>query len=491
MALKLRVISDQYKQLGKDSSRLFGVTGGRIGRAPDNDWVLPDSERYVSSHHATVGFQGGQWILEDISTNGVFLNDSDTPLSVTGPRKLKDGDRVRFGDYDVLVSIDDRNDFSADASGQMPRPQGERSNNKAKSRHSSAAASDFGDDLGEELDITGLFMARVSEGHDDVLANFDDSPRYNHIPPSKAMPSSAPIVIDNAAEGEVDEPTLPTLGDESWHMTTRRLDARESSAQIAKAAYAPEPITPVAAPAPAAARVAPAVVKPTPPVAVPTKPAPAVRPEPSSPRRNVDGYSELQAGIEALCRGAGIDANALPTESQATLLTLAGQMLREVVLDLMEALKNRSEQKGRLESDHTTIQPNNNNPLKFSSSVDEALKKLLDGHSSRYVGPIEALREAFEDLRIHQVAIDAATQTAVEDLLHRLDPNELQERFDRGLKRSPLLGGGNKSKYWDLYTEFYPLLNQRDVRGLPAVFAQEFARSYADKLAEMENQKRK
>ena len=79
MALKLRVISDHYKALGKRSSRLFGVTGGRIGRAQDNDWILPDPDRYVSSHHCKVDFRAGQWMLEDTSTNGVFINGSDTP----------------------------------------------------------------------------------------------------------------------------------------------------------------------------------------------------------------------------------------------------------------------------------------------------------------------------------------------------------------------------------------------------------------------------
>src|SRR3982751_5809498 len=89
MALKLRVISDHYKQLGKQSSRIFGVHGGRIGRAPDNDWILPDPERYVSSHHASVQFRGGKWILEDTSTNGVFVNDANTALSVSGPYQMR------------------------------------------------------------------------------------------------------------------------------------------------------------------------------------------------------------------------------------------------------------------------------------------------------------------------------------------------------------------------------------------------------------------
>jgi len=95
MALKLRVISDHYKALGKRSSRLFGVTGGKIGRAGDNDWILPDPDRYVSSHHCKVDFRAGQWVLEDTSTNGVFINGSDTPASVEGAYTLQDGDRLR------------------------------------------------------------------------------------------------------------------------------------------------------------------------------------------------------------------------------------------------------------------------------------------------------------------------------------------------------------------------------------------------------------
>jgi type VI secretion system FHA domain protein len=91
--------------LGKAGSRMFGVHGGRIGRAPDNDWVLPDPERYVSSHHASVQFRGGKWILEDTSTNGVFVNDSSTPISVNGPYQMHEGDRLRFGDYEFIVSI--------------------------------------------------------------------------------------------------------------------------------------------------------------------------------------------------------------------------------------------------------------------------------------------------------------------------------------------------------------------------------------------------
>src|SRR5688500_1698637 len=148
MALKLRVISDHYKALGKRSSRLFGVTGGRIGRSTDNDWVLPDPDRSVPSHHCKVAFKAGKWLLEDTSTNGVFINGSDTPASIEGAYSLQDGDRIRLGDYEILVSIDDRNDFPSDASGQMPVPP--------KAKAAAAKAAPAAEDLGEELDITDL-----------------------------------------------------------------------------------------------------------------------------------------------------------------------------------------------------------------------------------------------------------------------------------------------------------------------------------------------
>src|SRR4051812_45705909 len=122
MAIKLRVISDQYKQLGKHSSRLFGVSGGRIGSASDNEWGLPDPDRYISTPNPPVVFRAVSWFLEDTSTNGIFVNDGNTPVSIDGPCPLKDGDRLRMGDYEILVSIDERNDFPPEATGQLPHP---------------------------------------------------------------------------------------------------------------------------------------------------------------------------------------------------------------------------------------------------------------------------------------------------------------------------------------------------------------------------------
>lgn len=428
MALKLRIVSDHYKQLGKLGSRIFGVTGGSIGRSRDNDWVLPDPDRYISGHHAKIVFNAGSWMLEDTSTNGVFVNDSEIPLSQEGPYKLKDGDRLRLGDYEVLASIDELNDFPPEASGQMPMP----ASVKAVARKPEPV-----DELDEELDILDLFTTEPSAESVPVVNN-----AYGFEVP-EALGTHRMAMGDDAHQQTI----AHGKNTPEWHLATRPLQRHK--AQAAPASRTPEP-----------ARVR-------------------------------SDATDVHSGLEAFCRGAGIDPAAFASDAQTALLSLAGQMVRETVLGLMEALKGRADLKGRFHLAQTTIQPGDNNPLKFSASVEEALRKLLDQHGSRYLGPVESLRDAFSDIKTHQLAVTASMQAAVDELMDKLNPTELQERFDRGLKRGALLGATNKMKYWDLYTEFYQVLNQRDEQNLPPIFTEEFGKVYAERIAGFQGQRRK
>src|SRR4051812_2505220 len=142
MAIKLRIISDQYRVLGTNRSRVFGVNGGTVGRAPDNDWVLPDPKRVVSGHHFEVQYHGGGFWLRDTSTNGVFLNEAEEPASEQGRVELRDGDRLRMGDYEILVSVDSRIDF-------LPAAGEEES-----------AIRHMGSDIGHKLDLGTLLKPR-------------------------------------------------------------------------------------------------------------------------------------------------------------------------------------------------------------------------------------------------------------------------------------------------------------------------------------------
>lgn len=81
------------------AERAFPVRGVvSIGRAPDNDLVLPSAQ--VSSLHARIWAEKGElWIADAGSTNGTFINDTQ----LTGKTKVTSDTLVRLGDLSLLV----------------------------------------------------------------------------------------------------------------------------------------------------------------------------------------------------------------------------------------------------------------------------------------------------------------------------------------------------------------------------------------------------
>jgi pSer/pThr/pTyr-binding forkhead associated (FHA) protein len=70
----------------------------RIGRAEENDLVLPDNERRVSRFHAELRYQNGRPVLIDLnSANGIWVGDRQVQQV-----PLEPGTVVEIGDYRLL-----------------------------------------------------------------------------------------------------------------------------------------------------------------------------------------------------------------------------------------------------------------------------------------------------------------------------------------------------------------------------------------------------
>jgi predicted component of type VI protein secretion system len=117
MPLQLEIVSDHKEILGDDHVREFREAGGTIGRSLENDWILPDPDQFISGKHATVDFQSGAYYLADTSSNGVYVNDEEKPLGRGNPRRLFNGDRLRMGDFEFVVTLDEGEDL------EMPPPE--------------------------------------------------------------------------------------------------------------------------------------------------------------------------------------------------------------------------------------------------------------------------------------------------------------------------------------------------------------------------------
>ena len=105
--MRLEIISDHKDLPPACRSFAFGETGGTIGRGLDNDWILPDPDRFISNHHARIECVDGLFYVVDMSTNGVYLNRSRKAVTRGERQKLRDGDMLLMGKFRINVSVDE------------------------------------------------------------------------------------------------------------------------------------------------------------------------------------------------------------------------------------------------------------------------------------------------------------------------------------------------------------------------------------------------
>ena len=223
MTLRLSVVSEHAIRLGQHSTKVFGVHGGTIGRATDNAWILPDPERYLSGKHVRIDFRSGSYVLVDTSSNGTYVNGAQVPLGKYHDYVLKDGDYLRLGEYELLVSIDKSNDFPPDESAIVAY-DGQAASSAVKK----STANDLGADLDSELSSSSRATScrRIRES---VRATPTDSP-------CRAEPGARALA--------------PRDSGTPWHMMTRPFKV-EGKAEAAAAAGLRPPLPQAPAPAPA------------------------------------------------------------------------------------------------------------------------------------------------------------------------------------------------------------------------------------------------
>jgi len=160
-----------------------------------------------------------------------------------------------------------------------------------------------------------------------------------------------------------------------------------------------------------------------------------------------------------------------------------GEILRVVVSGVMDVLQARQRIKDEFRIRVTTFKRSDNNPLKFSANVEDALHNLLVKRNAAYLAPVDAFDDAFDDIRNHQIAMLAGLRVAFEAMLAEFDPDRLQQEFDHHLKKSsPLLAAPAKLRYWDLYREKVHDMLKDAESSFRTLFGDEFAREYEEQL---------
>jgi type VI secretion system FHA domain protein len=457
VTLTLEVVGPEGDKLGAASRKVFQHAGGTIGRLVNNSWVLPDP--YVSSQHAVIRHANGVFYIEDTSTNGIYINSPDNALVRGQPHALKSGDWIFIEPYEIRVVVAAELQQSAPspfddiASPAPPRPgRGDRSQ-----EWRSTSPADIIPTAGEpELDplklIEGDEPVRPVARRVPTAVNLEAAPVWaDSIDPPRPAPPISPAVPDSDApipENWFDDTTAGT--------PSARVQQRAGASRAEPSAVVRRPRAEV--PPPAAReeskRAAPVSGAPT-----------------ALPNRQV---TDLAAVLE----GAGLAGVPVSDEAAQNL----GRILRVVIAGVMDMLRARQQTKSALGLDPTMFQRAENNPLKFSADVEDALHNLFVKRSAAFLGPVDAFGDAFDDVKHHQLAMLHGMRMAFEAMLSQFDPDRLQQTFDRQLKKGALLAVPAKLKYWELYRETFQEMVKDPESAFRQLFGDEFASAYEQQL---------
>ncbi|MGC9271084.1 type VI secretion system-associated FHA domain protein TagH [Acidiphilium sp.] len=402
----------------------------RIGRGPDNDWVLTDAERVLSKRHCVIAWRGGTWQIADTSTNGTYINRDTAPLGAGAIHTLADGDRIRLGAYEIEARLqpvpgfaptrryesgaDDPFAHPSAASGPPP-PTG--SDNWFGNGNSIALPHDF-DPLGADESLFAAPVADHTPAHQDAFR-----------PP----------------------PIAPKLLPDDWDIMAPPL--QPAAPPLVASTPPPRPSSPSEPLAP--------------------KPEPMPAPSPTRPRNDL---------LEVFLAAAGM-ADQPPAGDPAEVMRRLGGAFRAMVGGLRQSMIARATIKGEFRIEQTMIRAKGNNPLKFSADDDDAMAALLGIGRRTDMEAEAAVSDALRDIRLHEIAVVGAMQAAVRALLARFDPAALRSEGEQGRAMIP---AQRKARAFDAFEALHGEITRAMTDDFDSVFGKAFARAYERALSEAE-----
>ena len=190
------------------------------------------------------------------------------------------------------------------------------------------------------------------------------------------------------------------------------------------------------------------------------------------------------AALRAFLEGAGLPFKELSAEQAARMLRDCGAILRAAVEGLMLLILARSEARKELQAeDRTMVGAGANNPLKLMSDPHEAMAYLFDPaeRTDGFLDPVQAVGDACEDLRAHEMALMAGMRAAVISALRRLNPHALEVAFEKTTTAGLPLPG-RKGRLWDMYIAHHEKLAHDTQEDFNKAFGRDFMAAYQEHL---------
>lgn len=440
MTLTLRIDNFATLENGGPVSLVLSGEGAQVGRKAGNDWVLPDPSRHISGHHFDISFEGGSYVLTDVSSNGTFLHGER--YRIDGRHTIADGERFTVGHYIIMAQLQE-----AAIAAAPPQPVAPPS--VSQPPFATAPAVDEFDDVWG--DIGG------SSSDPNAVQPAPSVPQ--HPLPGVQAPGGG---TGQAVTGAPQLTSPPVFGAGDFAAPHAQLPPSPHFG-VVQAQPAPAPFPP-----------------PPPPEYGAQAPQQQAQPAPEPMHANPQALGDDTAFMRGFLEGAGLSDPAAVQIPPEVLGRMLGAAVRVTTAEVMQMLDDRKSLKLFVaKQDTTMLIATGNNPLKFMRDTDEAFEALFlkprDGYQT---GP-DGFKNALSDVRRHQSAVIAALQPALADLLEGLSPDEIEKDVSGGM-----LGGGAR-KSWEEFEKRWEKRALEGENGMLDAFIRSFSRHYANALQKL------
>lgn len=404
-----------------------------FGRSEECDWYLPDPEKVISGRHGKIVKETDGFYVYDYSTNGLFINFSVSPLGKENKHRLNDGDILTIGDFQIESTLQQANqvqDFEPQINSfnslpsEMPKNSSDDINGFVEQQMTYGSANEL-----EEAMVAPTFQKTPSDNIDTfsqqsltqpIPEDWDDLAQLSATVEEKENSMPVPPAKEPVSS------TTAVNDSKSFNSGNRAMAANNASVSV-----------------------------------------------PIEDNQNPNSSKLISSFLNGLSINEKLAAE---LQSEDTWQHM-GECFKLFLEGSMDLIRQRTNIKNQLKLNHTTFKVEQNNPLKFSATIDDVMQNLFVRNSASFLPANEAVKESFVDIKLHEQGLLAGTTGALNGLLEQLSPHGIKAQSSNGgfLSSLPTYGGASS---WRIYNELYAdIADDVKAKGVLA-FSDDFLKAY-------------
>ena len=186
---------------------------------------------------------------------------------------------------------------------------------------------------------------------------------------------------------------------------------------------------------------------------------------------------------QAFVRGLGINPNMVPDENSEQWFEQLGQSFSLMLLGLMETLHNRAEFKQNNRLNHTAFRKSENNPLKFSANLEDAIHNLYNRNTASFMRADIAIKEAFVDIENHEKALMKGVEGTVSSVMSLVEPSSIySDAMSSDSFFNKIIPARKYAQSWKKFEGIHYQLTDEIINKESPFYLEDFAKHYENAL---------